>query len=252
MHFNDEHPRILLAKRHHAKDAMLGMITPIFEIQNKLLTPLTEHNFCPSMKVFITSNYEDIEKHFEEDEIFKIEVRVTDRETPDTDSSAFCKYVATGRNAEPIKAKDYLQVIQHPLPDANNRLLYLDERLPGTQYIFIEDGQYLYGPFKWISSRDDENASEVTLSFVDTPLPNVKLIQYQMYRIDLSNHDVEEAITESSRTGIKLINDLDILQTTGAVKYEDYASDDEIIRFCAKIAPEFNTKLLEKNRSMPS
>lgn len=248
MYFNDEQPRVLLAKRHHAKDARLGMIIPVFEIQDKVLVPLTEHNFCPSMKVFITSNYEDIERRFEEDEIFKIEVRVTERETPDTDSNAFCKYVATGRNAERIKAKDYLQVIQHSLPDANNRLLHLDENLPGTQYIFIEDERYLYGPFKWTSSRDDENASEVTLSFVDTPLPNVKLIPYQMYRIDLSNPDVEEAITESSRTGIKLIDDLSILQTTSAVSYEDYASDDEIIRFCAKIASDFNTKLLEKKQ----
>lgn len=248
MYPKEEKPRVLLARRHHAKDARLGMIIPLFEIQDKVLVPLTEHNFCPTMKVFITSNYEDIERKFEKDEIFKIEVRVTERETSDTDPSAFCKYVATGRNAERIKAKDYIQVIQNPLPDANNRILHLDEHLPGTQYIFIEDEQHIYGPFSWKSSRDDENTSEVTLSFVDTPLPNVKLIPYQMYRVDLNNPDVEEAITESSRTGIKLIDDLSLLQTAGAVSYEDYASDDEVIRFCAKIASDFNTKLLEKKQ----
>ena len=51
------------------------------------------------------------------------------------------------------KPKDYYEIISAELPNANDRVVVVDQ-LPGTQYIFIKDEKYIYGPFKWSKSSN--------------------------------------------------------------------------------------------------
>lgn len=246
---NEISTRTVLAKKHYSKDSMLGEITPIFEITNGIIVPLTEHNFCPTMKVFIKSHYEEIEKNFEYNDFFKIDVSVTERDLINSDTGMLkSKYVASGKYAEKIKAKDFFQIIKASLPDPSDRLIELNDDFPGTSYIFVEDGEFIYGPFKWLAVPTDLSPFQIKIDFIDTPLPNVKLMQYQIYQIDLENPDVEDLITISSRLNISMVADLSILQAKNAVVYKDYSSDEEVVKFCAKMAADYGVKLIDKKQ----
>lgn len=237
--------RIILARKDHAKDEMLGEIVPLFEIEDGVIFPITEHNFCPTMRVFIKSNYDEIERKFPEDEMFKITITVSEKKPVETEAGRpHCKYVASGRDAEAVRPKDYIQIVQHALPEPSSRFLQVNIREPGTKYIFIEDQGFLYGPFRW--QKEDEN--EIKIDFIETPLPNVRLASYQIYKIDAENERVENAITVSRNDNVKLLSDLGVISIPDAVEFYDYASDDEVMRFCAKAASAYSSKLIDKKQ----
>jgi hypothetical protein len=220
-----------------------GFVRPLAEIIDEKLVELTEENFCSTMKVFITSHYDELEKRFTNQEIFKLEINISERMSENIDPMLACKYVSTSKFAEPLKPKEFFEIIDAPLPDPNIRIVDIKENFPGTRYIFVDNGNSVFGPFKWSAIADSANV--IKLEFVDGPLPGVKLVQYQIYKIDRS---ATQRYSTSNSNGGNIRTILQGLSITSGSEFHDYASDDEILKYCTKIAAENNVKVVEKSR----
>lgn len=227
---------------HKNQSEQFGFVQPIAEISGGQLVEISKDEFCSTMRVFITSHYDDLEKSFPDRKLFMLKIKFSDRPSENVAPEYACKYVASFSDATALKQKDFFEIVQAELPDANNRLV-VPEDLPGTSYIFIDDGQFIYGPFKWSKvSKDDSSCIEI--DFLDTPLPNVKLMQYQTYKIDsarATKHLIGNPI--STRYFTQGISGL-----LSCAEYIDYASDDEVIRYCAKMAGDQGSRIIERSR----
>lgn len=238
--------RTVLAHTLHSNNSsggLLGFIRPLAEIVGDKLIVIDQANFCPTMKVFITSQYDELEKRFPNHEIFKIDVHLSERASENIDPLLACKYVSGSKQAEPIKPKEYFEVIETALPERNERSIEIERTYPGTRYVFIDDGASFYGPFKWAFSA--ESNSQIRLEFIDAPLPGVKLAPFQIYKID-RNMIAQQTVSIADGGGKRVI--LQGLPVFSNSEFHDYASDDEIIRYCAKLAAENNVKLVEKSK----
>ena len=68
--------RVVLAHTLFANQTnpLIGMVKPIAEIVDDELVPITQANFCHTLKVFITSHYDELEKRFPDQQLFKLRV----------------------------------------------------------------------------------------------------------------------------------------------------------------------------------
>jgi len=219
-----------------------GFVQPVAEIINGQLVPIHRAQFCSTMKVFITSHYEDLERAYPDRKLFQLGIRISDKNSDNVVPGLACKYVASAAEASPIKPKDYFEILHLSLPPANSRILVPDE-LPGTTYIFINDSTSTYGPFKWTRVNREQTQPAIEIDFPDAPLPNIHLEQYQTYTLDSGN--VDAAITKALVNDRHFLQGLTVLHGAG---YLDYASDDEVLRYCAKIAGDQGRRILERAR----
>lgn len=238
--------RVVLAHTLYSNNSStgsFGFVKPLAEIIDEKLVELNAENFCPTMKVFITSQYDELEKKFQNHEIFRMEIVVSERMSENVDPTFACKYVSGLKSTEAIKPKEYFEIIQSELPDSNERIIEVEKILPGTRYIFVDDGNSIYGPLKWTSISEVNPI--IRLEFIDGPLPGVKLAQYQMYKIDskIANKQIIKSKDGSQTRG--LTQGLSIIVGS---EFHDYASDDEVVRYCAKLASENNIKVVEKSK----
>lgn len=236
--------RTILCYTLHSKNQsdQLGFVQPVAEIVDGQICGIDRSNFCSTLKVFITSHYEDLEKSYPDRKLFQLRIRISGRNSDNVVPELACKYVASAAEATPIKPKDLFEVLRQPFPPANSRIVIPNE-LPGTTYIFIQDGTTVFGPFKWSCLNREPGQVAIEIDFPDAPLPNVSLIQYQTYMIDSDKVDTSGVTA--------LINNRLFLQGLSVLhgaKYMDYASDTEILRYCAKIANDQVLRILERPR----
>ncbi len=236
--------RTILCHTLHSKNQsdQFGFVQPVAEIIDGQLHRIDRSNFCSTLKVFITTHYEDLEKSYPDRKLFQLSIRISGKNSDNVIPELACKYVASAMEATPIKPKDFFEVLHLPLPAANSRIVVPDE-LPGTAYVFIHDGTTAYGPFKWSRLNRDTGQLAIEIDFPDAPLPNINLEKYQTYMIDSAKVDT---------LGVSdLINDRLFLQGLSVLhgaKYMDYASDTEVLRYCAKIAGDQGLRILERSR----
>lgn len=234
--------RLIIAHTLFAKamNEQFGFVQPVAELIDGKLSPISKDNFCSTMRVFITSNYEELPKAFPERKLFLLKIRLSGKISENASPEETCKYVSTFSDAQALKPKDYYEIISAELPNANDRVVVVDQ-LPGTQYIFIKDEKYIYGPFKWSKSSNKENSS-IDVEFIDAPLPSVSLMSYQTYKIDINY--AEPHLVEFSKRNI--VQGLSVLLNNAG--YLDYSSDEEIVRYCAKIANDKGLRMIERSR----
>jgi hypothetical protein len=178
----------------------MGLISPLVEIDGNKLIELNEENFCPSMAVFITTHYSNLERKFPDRKIFEITIS----ESTESSQGGKCKYVAKEENAGKIEPKAYFEIIKADLPDANNRIINLNN-LPGTTHIFVNNGEAVYGPLAWDKEGDDR----ICLKIITTPLPGFSEMCGQIYKISLNNankHTVVAHRSDGDRYLISAIN----------------------------------------------
>jgi adenylate kinase family enzyme len=221
-----------------------GDIKPVAEILDDKLAELHEGNFCYSNKVFVTTGYQLIDEKYREGQIFRISVKPSEQMSSLVDPSQASKYVCQGLKAEKLKPNELIEIIDGELPDKNKRY-FENELLPSTEYIFIrnKDGE-CFGPFSWDNKEDDFGFSLCLLD--DKPLlKKYNLNIGQIFKIKAENIE---------KYAFKFIIDNRVfhflLSIQGFISgYEifDYASDEEIVKHCAKLANEIPIKSLNKS-----
>lgn len=222
---------------------ILGFVKPIAEIIDDKLIEINKQNFCQTMKVFIIGGYDNLERSYPDGMLFKLTINLNDRPNEKIDPTQACQYISSDRFSEPIKPKDYFEIIEAELPDANFRQISLVGPPPGTRYIFIGTEKSLYGPFKW--NLENNTNDTLTLNFVDSKLPSVNLLSYQIYSINQIETKNQIFTTKNDKNIRRFIQGLSIISSAD---YYDYASDEEVIRFTAKLASDANIKLVEKRK----
>lgn len=196
------------------------------------------------MKVFITSHYDELERQFPEQRLFEIDIRQSTQTSENINPEFACKYVSSAAEARAIRPKDYFEIVRAELPESDNRILSLSFR-PSTTYIFIDDGSDVFGPLKWVELPSPDGSIKVRLDFIDAPLPSVKLVSYQIYKVDSEYVASLSTITRDGSNERAILPGLSIVKQAS---FFDYASDDEVVRYCSKLASEHNQKIIEKSK----
>ncbi|MCY0856639.1 hypothetical protein [Cupriavidus sp. D39] len=222
-------------------EGALGTVKPVAEIVDDVLVPLTPESFCPTMKVFIVSGYEDLEKRFPIPNLFMLQVSPNTNPSENADANNFSRYISNFKRADAVKPKDYFEVIKSSLPDPNVRDVYVSQ-WPGTRYIFIDDGNDIYGPFKWEPHR--ESLDLIRLGFIDSKLPYYNNeVAFQVCRIERNKFLAKTVISKDAHQERRFLYDLSVVLNES---YHDYSSDEDVLKFAAKLAQENNVRVIEK------
>lgn len=244
-HIENNRDRVIIGHALHDKPnsgGVFGFVRPIAELDEEGLRELNPANFCPTMKVFIPGEYSQLESRFPDGEIFRLTVKPSEPTNSNLDPSFACRYVSYYDRTEAVKPKDLFEIISSELPDPNQREVVVNGHLPGTSYIFIDDGDgHLYGPFKWRVFSEANEA--IILSFIESKLPSVNLAPYQIYEIKSRDVSSKIFISDSNRKARRFVWGLSIINNAS---FYDYASDEEIVKFASKLASDVNVKLVDK------
>lgn len=239
-----EERTIFAFKLHSKSNPDHGDIRPIAEIIDNKLIELNHINFCHTNKVFVTSGYQiNIDDKFRDGQIFRITVNLPEYKSSIVDPHAACKYVTQGTKVEKLKPSELIEIIDGELPDRNNR--YFNNGIyPGTEYIFIrsKSGE-CFGPFAW--EKDDDIGLHLELLNDKPLLKSYNVNLGQIFKINAENfNNYSFNFIVENRTYNLILNIHDFI--SGREDY-DYASDEEIIRHCAKIASDIGTTSLNKS-----
>ena len=166
---------IIAYKLYAHADLIKGYIRPVAEWNGEKFIPLTNENFCPSGKVFVTSAYDELDSKYDDRELFKVTVFESQYRNPDIPDDRTCIYVTQGFKTTDIKPREFVEVLLSDLPDPNFPVIdYKFE--PSTTYIYLVDNESIsYGPFKWEVLRDQE---KILLKKIDSPLPGRVLLMW--------------------------------------------------------------------------
>lgn len=217
-----------------------GYIQPVAELVDGKLVAISKNDFCETQRVFITSGFEALENKYQEKKFFQIKINISNfYGEKETTQGITCKYVAIASNASDIRQKDFFEIIESILPDPNAKIISSNIS-PGTVYVFVRDSSYIYGPFKWKYNGNEQ----IELDFVDAPLPGVKLAPYQCYKIEFEK--INGSIVVAMNSNKIVMQDLSIPAKT---EFFDYASDDEIVRFCTKVAAEQKIRNFDRSKA---
>lgn len=213
----------------------LGYLRAVAEKVNNSYISLSSENFCPSEKVFVRHGYEDINDRYSNFQIFRVTVKESDFRSEDSRSERNCNYVTAFAEAVDLKPREMVEIIPCDLPDANNMIVNVSTT-PSTSYIYLNDGEICYGPFKWVS----ENENLITLKKPDSPLPGKGkgLINGNIYSgafDDLKQYVLDCPLVEGDRFYFESMTDL---QNDPHLNKIDYFSDEDIVSHFIKLSKD--------------
>lgn len=222
----------------------LGYLRAVAAKDGDSYTELNAFNFCPSKKIFVTRDYEEIDNKFRDFELFKVTVIESMYDSEDSRPERNCKYVTKASEASSLKSREMVEIIVSALPNPNEMIIGVS-KVPSTSYIYINDDGTCYGPFKWDQNENDEN--NITLRKIDSPMPGRQLAGGNIYSAefeDLNQHVLYCSLEEGERFYFKnltnLHNDIHLVTT-------DYSSDEDVVNNFIKIAKDigFNDKKVD-------
>jgi hypothetical protein len=221
-----------------------GEIRPVAEIIDGKLYELNQGNFCHTNKVFVTTSYQIIDDKFKNGQMFRITVNLSEQMSTIVDPYQASKYVTTGVKAERLKPNELIEIIEGELPDRNKRY-FENGSYPSTDYIFVRAANGdCFGPFSW-ECKDDDDAGFYLGLLNDKPLlKSYQLSIGQAFKITSENFD-KYAFTfwvEDRNYHFAL----SIHDFIGEYGYYDYASDEEIVKHCSKLAADIGSQLFNK------
>lgn len=229
---------IIAYKLYAHADLIKGYIRPVAEWNGEKFIPLTNENFCPSGKVFVTSAYDELDSKYDDRELFKVTVFESQYRNPDIPDDRTCIYVTQGFKTTDIKPREFVEVLLSDLPDPNFPVIdYKFE--PSTTYIYLVDNKSIsYGPFKWEVLRDQE---KILLKKIDSPLPGRVLYTGNILKGDFSQLDDNLLVCQDLPEGSRMyFTDLTTLHNNPKLSSIDYSSDEDIVGLFSKIAKELN------------
>lgn len=239
-----EERTILAFKLHSKANLDQGDIRSIAEYKDDKLYELTASNFCHTNKVFVTVGYQQINDKFREGEVFRIPVIPIEYLSSSIGSQEASKYKTQGIKAERLKPKELIEIINGELPDKNNR--YFEGQLPSTEYIFIRDkvGD-CFGPFSWKHEEDEDGFTLELLN--DSPLlKSYKMSRGQIFKIKRESESFDKYSFNFSVENKIYHFILSITDFISNSEYYEYASDEDIVQYCSKLASEMGSNLLTK------
>lgn len=213
----------------------LGYLRAVAEKEGDSYVALSAQNFCPSEKVFVTRDYEEIDEKYEDFELFKVTIIESQYPSEDSRPERNCKYVTKFSESSNLKPRELVEIVSCNLPDPNVMDINV-EVVPSTTYIYINDSGVCYGPFKW----NVEVENQIKLKKLDSPLPGKDKgltggTIYSALINDLKRHVLECTLEEGNRVYFQSMTDLH--NDTNLVKV-DYYSDEDIVSNFIKLSKD--------------
>lgn len=227
---------------HFPQSENIGKLNVLFQKIDNMWVSATEESFCKTRQVFVPSLFTTIE----ENKLFRFKVKDNDRPSERDDQ---CKYITcttsvqSGNNSqkpdykldfEEIKPKEFIQVVDVELPDAEIKMINLDF-LPLTDYIFINDNlsDFLYGPFEWRLEAHNINGYSIKIIWSNALFIH-RLDKYFNYKINKKL--IDEIYFENNGFGrgtFYFLNNSDnfLLKSFSKFDVYDYASTDDFLEF---------------------
>lgn len=241
MSITKEERTILAVKLHSKANPDQGDIRSIAEYIDGQLCEL--NNFCHTNKVFVTIGYQHINDKFRECEVFRITVSPIEYLSSSIDSYEASKYRTQGTKAEKLKPNELIEIIDGELPDKNQR--YFEGQLPSTDYIFIRNkAGDCFGPFSWEHKEDDSGFTLEVFKDDKPLLKSYKISRGQIFKIKSENFNKQSLNFLADNKSYNFI--LNIHEFISNSEYYEYASDEDIVHYCSKLASEMGSSLLNK------
>lgn len=240
--FDIDDSRIVIGyavKRINSSTGSMGFVQPMAELSGGQIAEITEHNFCKTLRVFITSQYDNLEQNFPNGTLFKLGVHISDKYVEGQSPDSECKYVSLGSEAEIIRPKEIFEILNQALPNPNKRKISLNT-YPRTKYILLKDGGNIFGPFEWKISGVD-NEPEIEIDFLSGPFPGIRLGQYQIYKIPS-----EKVLALSVKDPVENRVFVQTINVAQGGEYFDYSSDEEVVKYVSKLAADNGIRIIEK------
>ncbi|HID0457749.1 TPA: hypothetical protein ACXAXM_001746 [Acinetobacter baumannii] len=226
---------IVQKKRANFNNSNLGKLTAIAESIDDYYVVLGDANFCETGEVFVAGNYHnDIDEKFREGEFFRVKIQESQSYNDfnlDNDFPNRCKFKTHGSDAERLSPKELAEVIKvSHIPDPNDKIILIDEFLPSTTYIYLQDDQLnCFGPFAWEGME-----GAIRIKFIDAPYAASKRLanNYHIFKFDLSRFT--NCYFEYN-DNLFIYNMVDIHNKADSF---DYSADEDVIKFFIQQANE--------------
>lgn len=133
--------KVIAKKGRPYPNPALGVIIPVFiEEENGKYIPATKAMFPDDGEIFIYSGFNNINKDFQENELFEIS---DIRKSNDTTKS--CQYSATANDYEALPPIKFIPIVDGKF-DSNHRALKYEQGVNYSSFFFMRTGNFIYGP----------------------------------------------------------------------------------------------------------
>jgi hypothetical protein len=223
---NDFKPLLALKDRPIPSQGGGGFVIPIaYELENNSYAPADRLDFPNNGRIWVSSEYEAIERRFADFEFFRVNRYSADENEAYIENEFLEKFWMRGSDTEALKRFEMCPVVEELLPDVEKPYLKFIGPLPNRS-IFVSDNGYVFGPFEW--TRDDEG---IRLSAAQSPLLGLKPDHvFQVKKEDVFQYIIkfDHFKTYLSLPPVAYIFNTNFLKTVDYEQY-DYISDDRLI-----------------------
>ncbi|WP_326902338.1 AAA family ATPase [Kosakonia cowanii] len=203
------------------REEQFGKLRAYYEIfSNGEVLPINKGDFfCETEQVFVTGGFSEIKEKYK-DSLFEVICTPTNFEKKEGD----CKYVTRFSSCEEIKGLQVSQILNYKLPTPELPIIVTEEK-PATKTILIEENDYLFGPFDYISTHD-ESTEQFTLNLKPINTPLGRIPQYHVGKLGIQKCVAH--IATNPKNNITFLSNIkrNFEQVDEII---DYISDDQII-----------------------
>ncbi|WP_421595862.1 hypothetical protein [Rahnella sp. PD4] len=221
--------RILVVKEeNHSPNPELGLVIPVAHMSDDGTFRNLEADEFPNGGIFISKGFSNISHQFGNNELFILNEYYDSNEDDWINNTRRQKHFALGNKVDRLDKSAFIPIISMEIPDLKTGFINHDIDFPNTHF-FIENNDYIYGPFK--ASKQDVNWQ---LSPLTTPSPLqlkqdhiAKLAVKDIYDNNLSSTWVIKGDTK------KFINNL---RELASLSFEqiDFISDTRLVSYFTK------------------
>ncbi|CDG86865.1 AAA family ATPase [Xenorhabdus bovienii] len=221
--------RLLVIKdENHSENPDMGLVIPLAHLnENGSITEIQPKEF-PNGGIFVSKNFLSINQSFKIDEIFILNEYFDSEENDWKSNSRLQKHYTLGNKASKLERYLFMPVLDLNLPDSASGFLDYTLDLP-SNYLFIQNGSYVYGPFKATKQNDNWILSPLVI-----PSP-LQLPTDFVAKIPLTTLNENDALVTIKVKGVtkKFIKNL---KEISVVQYEqiDCISDVKLISYFTK------------------
>ncbi|WP_414148056.1 hypothetical protein ACMGGR_02245 [Erwinia sp. BNK-24-b] len=216
---------LAIKEENHSTNPDIGLVIPIAHYnEDGSLSDIDSSDF-PNGAIFVSKGFLNIDQLFKNDEIFILNEYFDRGEEDWKNNSRLQKHYTLGSKADKIDRHLFIPVLNISLPDKASGFIDYPYEIPNNLF-FIENGDFVYGPFKATKQND---------SWLLTPLTTPSPLQLNtdfVAKIE-KNKLIENNLLENIRIKGTVKSFIRNLKDISAIHFQqiDYISDVKLINY---------------------
>ncbi|WP_342754302.1 hypothetical protein AAGQ96_18645 [Pantoea sp. MBD-2R] len=216
---------LAIKEENHSTNPDIGLVIPIAHYnEDGSLSDIDSSDF-PNGAIFVSKGFLNIDQLFKNDEIFILNEYFDRGEEDWKNNSRLQKHYTLGSKADKIDRHLFIPVLNISLPDKASGFIDYPYEIPNNLF-FIENGEFVYGPFKATKQND---------SWLLTPLTTPSPLQLNtdfIAKIE-KNKLIENNLLENIRIKGTVKSFIRNLKDISVIHFQqiDYISDVKLINY---------------------